>query len=50
MAKTRILIVEDEGFTALTEEKQLVELGYEVVGKVATGEEAIRKAMNSSPM
>ena len=49
MAKTKILIVEDEGFTALTEEGQLQAEGYEVVGKAATGEDAIRMADEFKP-
>jgi len=49
MTKTRILIVEDEVLTAMTEEKQLQGLGYEVVGKAATGEDAIRMADEFKP-
>lgn len=49
MTNARILIVEDEVFTADQEEKRLVELGYEVVGKVATGEDAIRLAGEAKP-
>lgn len=49
MNNARILIVEDEVFTADQEEKRLTELGYEVVGKVATGKEAIHLARETNP-
>jgi two-component system, response regulator PdtaR len=49
MSKARILIVEDEAITALDEEGTLEELGYEVVGIVDTGEEAIAKANELKP-
>ncbi len=46
--KTKILIVEDEQVTALTIKKML-EPGYEVVGVVSTGEEALDKAEEHQP-
>ena len=39
--KKRILIVEDEPITALEEEKIMRDLGYEVIGIVMTGEDAV---------
>jgi PAS domain S-box-containing protein len=45
----RILIVEDEAVTAKDIESTLELLGYEVTGVVDTGEEAIEKALGSSP-
>ena len=41
LAKPRILVVEDETIVARDIELQLVELGYEPVGHVTSGEEAI---------
>ena len=49
MSDTRILIVEDEVFTADQEEKRLLELGYQVVGKTDTGEAAVRMAREIRP-
>jgi PAS domain S-box-containing protein len=45
MAKARILVVEDEGLTALAIEEYVKECGHEVVQIVATGEDAVRKAI-----
>lgn len=44
MAKAKILIVEDESIVARDIQRRLLHLGYEVVGAVPTGEEAIKKA------
>ncbi|MCP4135009.1 MAG: PAS domain S-box protein [bacterium] len=41
MEKSRILIVEDEGLNALFLEKKLISIGYDVVGVVSSGEEAL---------
>lgn len=49
MSKARILIVEDEVFTADQEEKRLLELGYEVAGKADSGERAIQLARETRP-
>ena len=49
MAKTRILIVEDERITAADIEDILLNLGYEVTDLVATGKEAIHKAEQTKP-
>ena len=49
MTSARILIVEDEVFTADQEEKRLLDLGYEVVGKAETGEAAIKLAFEKKP-
>lgn len=42
MSAARILVVEDEPFTAMDEEAMLNSLGYEVVAVVASGEKAIQ--------
>jgi diguanylate cyclase (GGDEF)-like protein/PAS domain S-box-containing protein len=49
MNKARILIVEDEIITAMDIEQRLVSLGYEVVGRAATGETAVAKASELQP-
>ena len=48
MANT-ILIVEDEAITALDLKFTLIELGYEVVGTVDTGQDAIDTAAELCP-
>lgn len=49
MNETRILIVEDEQIVALDIQQRLQSLGYIVVGRVATGQDAIDKALETSP-
>lgn len=49
MSKVRVLIVEDEVFTADQEEKRLLELGYEIVGKADTGVDAVQLARETRP-
>lgn len=49
MDSRRVLIVEDETLTAMAIERCLTELGCEVVGLAATGEEALRKARAEAP-
>ena len=49
MAKTRILIVEDEMIVALDLEDRLRTMGYEVLGAVQTGEEAVARATQLHP-
>ena len=49
MLKPKILIVEDENSVAKDLQKRLMDLGYDIVGIVSTGEEAIKKAIASSP-
>lgn len=49
MSKTCILIVEDEGITALALEETLQEKGYEVMGMASSGEEAIERALSDQP-
>jgi chemotaxis response regulator CheB len=44
-----VLIVEDERVVALNIERQLIDIGYRVVGSVASGEEALRLAATASP-
>ena len=45
----RILIVEDEALVAFNLDRRLTRLGYSVVGRVATGDEAIHSAMTLYP-
>jgi PAS domain S-box-containing protein len=49
MINPKILIVEDEYHVAKDLQKRLMGLGYNIVGIVSTGEEAIRKAVALSP-
>lgn len=49
MAGRTILLVEDEYILALDLERQLTELGYKVIGFVASGEEAIALAHQHKP-
>lgn len=49
MTKKRILIVEDEMITAMDEQQCLESIGYEVIGIVASGEEAIVVAATDRP-
>ena len=46
---SRILIVEDEYFVALTIEDALVDAGYDVVGVEASAEAAILRALEAGP-
>ncbi|HET6582331.1 MAG TPA: response regulator, partial [Nannocystaceae bacterium] len=47
--RARILIVEDEGIVALDIEKTLHDLGFEVTGKAASADEAVRSAAANRP-
>ncbi len=49
MAPVRVLIAEDEIVLAMGIEKSLKSFGYDVVGKVARGENAIMMAMDKKP-
>jgi two-component system, response regulator PdtaR len=49
MTQPRILIVEDEAIIAADLERRLSRLGCEVVGRVASGEEAVRLATALKP-
>ena len=49
MAKTQIMLVEDEGIIALNTQKRLLSLGYDVCAMVSSGEEAIKKAEEHKP-
>jgi CheY-like chemotaxis protein len=44
MAKTRILIVEDEALTVFALKRELAELGYEIAGHADTAAAALRAA------
>lgn len=48
-AKPRILVVEDEAIVAADIQDRLKNLGYEVVGPVDNGKEAIEKALEQRP-
>lgn len=49
MAKTRILVVEDESIIAMDIEMSLRNLGYEVTAKVPSAEQAIKKVEEDKP-
>jgi PAS domain S-box-containing protein len=49
MAKKRILVVEDDPTLAKGLQRLLMRLGYEVLGPVADGEDAVRYAKDSEP-
>jgi two-component system, response regulator PdtaR len=49
MASERIMIVEDESIVAMGIKHKLEDLGYEVVGIVATGEGAVQTALKTEP-
>ena len=49
MTKGRIMIVEDEGITALTIQKKLETLGYQVPLIVSSGEEAVQQVEPTAP-
>lgn len=49
MSNKRILIVESDGIIALHFKNILTRLGYDVLGPVVTGEEAIREAEQTPP-
>lgn len=49
MSGARILIVEDEGIEALDIQQRLISLGYTAPDIVSTGEEAVKKAGETSP-
>lgn len=49
MTQKRVLIVEDEGVTALDEADIMRELGYVVTGIALTGENAIEQAGRDKP-
>ncbi len=49
MVNPKILIVEDENIVAKDIQKRLVNLGYNIVDIVSTGEEAVKKAIATSP-
>ena len=49
MNKIRILVVEDEWIVSRNLKKHLEKLGYDVIGLVASGEEAIDFAVRNKP-
>lgn len=49
MSKERIMIVEDESIVAMGIKHKLEDLGYDVVGIVATGEGAVSTALKTVP-
>lgn len=49
MSAKKILIVEDEAVVSLDINRRLEKMGYEVIGRVASGEEAIELAEKNPP-
>lgn len=49
MGENKLLIVEDEGVTALEIQCKVEEWGYSVVGVVSSGEEAVKTALDQRP-
>ena len=49
MTRSRILIVEDDAILTAHMEESLINLGYEVAGLAATGEDAVRLALERKP-
>ena len=49
MAKSRILVVEDEAIVAMGIKQKLEELDYAVVDIVFTGEDAVQTALREEP-
>jgi len=49
MPAVRILVVEDDAIIAFCLQGTLIDSGYDVVGPVASGEEAIQKASKQRP-
>ena len=49
MAQTKVLVVEDESIVSKDIQLSLKKLGYEVVGAAATGEKAIKLALEANP-
>jgi len=49
MYRSRILVVEDEAIVATQIMKKLNRIGYRVVGKVSSGEKAIKEVGNKMP-
>lgn len=47
--RTRILVVEDNYFVALNVESALLDAGYEVIGVVDNGEEALQSVAEAAP-
>ena len=45
----RVLIVEDESIIAMDMQQKIRKMGYEVVGRVGTGEQAIERARTLKP-
>lgn len=44
-----VLIVEDDAFQALLVEKLIIKMGFSTIGKVASGEDAIKTALEKKP-
>jgi CheY-like chemotaxis protein len=47
--RKRIMVVEDEGVTAMMISSSLVEMGYSVIASEFSGEEAVKKAEEDRP-
>ncbi len=49
MSKSRILVVEDEAIVAMGIKQKLEDLGHQVLGIVFTGEDAVKRALETKP-
>ena len=49
MAQTNVLVVEDESIVSKDIQHSLKKLGYNVVGAAATGEQAVKLAVEAQP-
>ena len=47
--RKKVMIVEDDPLLAVVEQKMVERLGYEVIGKAASGEEALKKIQDLNP-
>ncbi|WP_052309870.1 response regulator [Methanocella arvoryzae] len=47
--KEKVLVVEDEAIVQLDIKNRLINLGYDIVGTIAYGEEAVKKVSTDSP-
>ena len=49
MSKTRILVVEDEAIVGMGIKQKLEDLGHKVLDIVFTGEDAVKRALETKP-
>jgi two-component system, response regulator PdtaR len=48
-SKIKVLIVEDDAFQALLVDKLITKMGFSTIGKVASGEDAIKTVLEKKP-